>query len=402
VEVFAPDHIETTVDIYVDFDSSGQYTLWESGSGKGRILIDGETVHPERVRVDLSRYRAQSSSLIGSTPRNEYSFQVAEIVFMSSAYAEEGNVVTDPINLGNDQISSIIVDVDASSPATSSVNAYIARDVDGASSLSDFRWVQVDKNNDVSGLMTLSYEVQEIVATAPSKIRTGSGLYSNSIYSIGSVDGKIVRVDEGFNQFEVRKMSVNSNGSLPEADSLDWSRSDQSVVNSSGSSVSGANYYKLSTSIYADNESSHKIQLSLDGAESYKVKLNGTDLTTRIQDGENSASFQKGKNDLVIYLCTGEESGSVSVSIGDIAGCSMMISRPTIVQESSLNSSENRIAQSGKDLVVNHDPTGRIFRVHTERSSGTKIDTVRLRIELKRGLNGETPQVKRAFITTGV
>lgn len=407
IEILVPDAIQTDVDVYVDFDGLGNFVFWEKGSGKGRIIVDGEMVNARSVRVELSRYQANGSYYVGSRPRHEYAFQVAEVTFVSGAYATEGNVVTDPIDLGLEQIASTVVDIEATIPATAAVNTYIARDVEDATSLNDFMWVPVDANTGVADLMQIVFETQTVTALAPIKVRTGAGLYSNSIYDVADIDGTVLRVDEGFGQLELRHMGsvvAASAAELPSMTSLNWSNPvGRGVIDHSDTVFSGSNYYRLSTSIWASVSSSHPVRLTLPATVTdYAVFLNDVDITERMKDGAFSASFVPGRNNLVIYLMTGMTAKEVSFSIADIPGCTMAIDRPKVVQESALNTSEGRVAQVDGALLVNHDPSGRVMRVMVKKATGESVSSIRLRVQLKRGIKGETPQIKSAYITSGV
>jgi hypothetical protein len=414
IEILAPDFIQTDVAVYVDPDGKGNFTFWENSSGKGRILIDGETVHAKAVRIELSRYVAATSYYSGSRPMHEYSFQISEVVFVSSSYAASGNIVTDPIDLGVEQTISTIVDVDAVIPATGAVNTYVARDIPEPASIEDFLWILVKPDTKTADLMQIDYDIETIMSIAPIKIRTGAGQYSNSIYDVADIDGTVLRVDEGYGQLEVRKASpvvATEVAFLPTMTSLNWNLpASISVIPHEEATLSGANYYRLSTSVWAEVASSHRIELKLPelitnpgvtGAD-YAVFLNDANITDRLKDGSYAASFVSGRNNLVIYIRTGLEVADVDISLAEIPGCIMAIDRPSIVQETTLNSSEGRVAQVGKSLLVNHDTSGRVLHMMIKRTSGSKVDAIRLRIELKRGISGETPQVKSAYVTTGV
>jgi hypothetical protein len=157
----------------------------------------------------------------------------------------------------------------------------------------------------------------------------------------------------------------------------------------------------MSTNIWADVAGSHLLNIEFTDVDEYIIMLNGVNITSRIADGQTAASFVAGRNELVVYTKS-DPNDSPTISIPEVPGCVIAIDRPTIVQETALITSEKRVAQVGRSILVNHNPTGRIFRVAVKKASSGRVDSVRMRIELIRGLGGETPQVKSAYITTGV
>lgn len=407
VEVTIPDASNTQVDVFVDFDGLGNFQLWETAVGRGKIIVDGPSVEAARIRIDLSRFRATDSYFVGTSKYHEYSFQVSEVSVVSSAYVKTGDVVTDPIDMSYGQVMSINVDVEAAIPSTSSISTFVAKQVEGATSIDDFMWIPIDDKSKLSGIVNASIDTQTILAKDPQKVRTGAGVYSNDIYSIGPLSGAITSVVEGHGQLSCVAVTVQSDedGVLPGLLSVGYdSDPDRKslIVNASGSTLTGGNYYRLKTCIFSPAQNSKPLALSIDSSITKAIYLNGSDITNRIEEGQISVPLSPGRNELLIYLTTGETASDIPFSISDINGCTIAISKPRIVTESKLNNQEPRVALSGGSVLVNHDPTNMNYVVSYRRADGISVDAVRIRVQLGRGMNGETPQVKRAFVTTGM
>jgi hypothetical protein len=408
IEIDVPDSIETQVDVYLDFDGLGNFEFWERSTGKGKVIVDGPSVIADTIRVELSRFKANDSYFVGAIKQHEYRFMVSEINMVSSAYVSSGDVVTDPIDMSYGQIMSINVDVDATTPATSSIKTFVARNVSGATALEDFMWIPVDDTASLSGLVSSSISSKFLLANDPQKIRTGAGVFSNSIYSIGSVPGSLSRVTEGYGQLECVAATVvaNTNGELPALSSVGYDSDPdrkRTIVNASGSMLPEGNYFRLKTCIFSQSQASKSLSLTLGNeVSSKKIYLNGSDITERIEEGQISVPLSPGKNELVIFLSTGETAQTVSFSMASIEGCVTAISRPKIVSETKMNGSDPRVALKDNMVLVNHDPKNMNYLVEYRGSEGLSVDSVRLRIQLNRGMSGETPQVKRAFITAGM
>lgn len=404
VDVIAPDFRELSVEAYVDIDGLGNFSFWASSSGKGKIIVDGPRVDAKRIKLVFIKHKCDYSNPTKVSSKYEYIFSITEIIFMGASYAMVGNVVSDPIQMNYDNILSTSVDVDSSVPATSVLTTYLAKDIDNPSSISDFRWIQIDENTNKANLFSISNVVNFITTAAPVKVLSGAGSYMNSIYDIGAVEGTVISVDEGFDQLELKSMSVYDD--LTPIESLPWANiTEKRVIDRSQATLSSGNRYRLSTSIWMPTQSSHPIDITAgplpSGAE-YKVYFNGIDITDRLAQGQTSVGFVSGKNDLIVFISTGETATDIDFSMSPFPNGTMAIARPKLVQEMALISSEERVSQVREKLLVNHNPKGRVFRIVSKRSSGESIEAVRLRIELKRGLDGETPMIKSAHITTGV
>jgi hypothetical protein len=137
------------------------------------------------------------------------------------------------------------------------------------------------------------------------------------------------------------------------------------------------------------------------GVLDYLVSLNGIDITDRIESGHESVGLLSGENKLVLVIKT-TDTTETDVELADIVGCTVCIAKPKIVDETALLGTEYKVAKSGSNLFVNHDPSGRIFEVITRRAQGDPVTAIRVRLELVRGLHGESPRVYKAFIATGV
>lgn len=101
-------------------------------------------------RMSLTLYKYEHDELVnGSSLPYKYRFGISEISIGADYHDKKGVLVSSPLSLpvvdnSNLEISTVGVDVDHSSPEDSLIRYYVAPDVDGAQSVSDFNWYAIE------------------------------------------------------------------------------------------------------------------------------------------------------------------------------------------------------------------------------------------------------------------
>jgi len=114
------------------------------------------TVPPKRyesIKVTMFKYEPDEVRQ-GSVNPYRYRFGISEIMIGSQYHEKKAVIVSQPISLPTVdnkslEINTVSLDAEVSRPDNSSVRFYVARDVDGATSVSDFNWQGIE--NTTSG-----------------------------------------------------------------------------------------------------------------------------------------------------------------------------------------------------------------------------------------------------------
>jgi hypothetical protein len=129
-----------------------QYRRQQSNSAYDRFSFDFTPQSTGTVRITFIKYDADLRDT--SNPLNQYlyNFNIKDIIVSGEYYDAQGTFVSSPISipLGDENkiIDAVSVDASNGNPEIGSAKFYVARNVEGASNISDFDWIPVSSSTD--------------------------------------------------------------------------------------------------------------------------------------------------------------------------------------------------------------------------------------------------------------
>jgi len=147
--------ITTIVELIDSQDNQNvQYRRQQSNSAYDRFSFDFSPQSTGIVRITFIKYDADLRD--PSNPSNQYTyrFDIKDIMVSGEYYDSQGTLVSSPISIPlgdqNKIIDAISIDASNDNPEVGNVNFYVAKNVEGASNVSDFEWIPVSSSTDVN------------------------------------------------------------------------------------------------------------------------------------------------------------------------------------------------------------------------------------------------------------
>lgn len=105
------------------------------------------------TRVEILLYKSEPDKIIpGSSNPYVYEFGLRELLISSNVYDKKGILISNPITIPTSDnsllnISAVSIDVDQQILDGSAIDYFVAAEVEGASSVSDFNWIRLSPTN---------------------------------------------------------------------------------------------------------------------------------------------------------------------------------------------------------------------------------------------------------------
>lgn len=109
-------------------------------------------------KITLTIYKYEHDEIISSSALPyKYRFGISELLIGADYHDKKGVLISAPLSLptidnSNLEISTVAIDVDQSAPGDSLIRYYVAPDVEGAQSVSDFNWYPIEPGGLYSGI----------------------------------------------------------------------------------------------------------------------------------------------------------------------------------------------------------------------------------------------------------
>jgi len=147
--------ITTIVELIDSQDNQNvQYRRQQSNSAYDRFSFDFSPQSTGIVRITFIKYDADLRD--SSNPSNQYTyrFDIKDIMVSGEYYDSQGTLVSSPISIPlgdqNKIIDAISVDASNDNPEVGNVYFYVAKNIEGASNISDFEWIPVSSSTDAN------------------------------------------------------------------------------------------------------------------------------------------------------------------------------------------------------------------------------------------------------------
>ena len=397
ISVSLPDSELYTINVEIEPITGDNPIPYGSMSGRNKIIIDGGTTSAQTARLTITKAKSSESSFIDGVLKYHYIFRVGIVTFSTNVYDPLGEIVSDPIDIGGAPIASVIIDGDYTADNGSSVSFLIAKNIE-SNSVDDLRWIPIEEIANPTSLVAGNAVVDIVTMNTPSKLTSGVGS-AFDVYAVKKVDSKVISVEEGIDQFEMRARTVVwASNTL----STKWTQRAIGVVGRSGEELPDPfNYYLFTTNIVSDTQGSAPFIFTTN-ATNYIITYNDEDITQSVKDGSTSISLLAGEQTLCIALQFDHQE-TKSFSLDGMPGRQIMICKDRVVSNMSLGIASNcATVLSDGMLVVNHDPTGRVIRVSAADPSASDISSIRVKAVMQRGYSGSSPIIKDIYVTMGV
>ncbi len=348
--------------------NSSQFRRKQSNLDYDRFSFDFNPQLSGVVRITIIKYEPDYIDQNSGRNKYKYNFTIRDLIVSGQYYDANATLISSPISIpaGDDNkiIDSVSIEAANDNPEVGNINFFIARDVEGASSISDFNWIPISSSTENTAAydqvisFSKSNKIFRSIKSTPSS--NDLKLYPQSTDSNLSLKNPSSSIYNGISVYRVAKLneqespynsyildSVNafsfkytSYSSGLYLDTTKWS----SIINKTLENVqvfepgnipitntpsipislnlTGISGF-LQSSILVDEDTEvinfiSKSDTSVDW--DLAVYLNGTllvDMPAGVSRKEVSWSFKKGVNNITItFDAAGTSSGSVSLMSG--------------------------------------------------------------------------------------
>ena len=345
-----------------------QFRRKQSNSDYDRFSFDFSPQSSGAIKITLIKNEADYINYRDSSKKYTYNFTIRDLTVSGQYYDASAVVVSSPLSIpsgdANKVIDAVSIEAVNGNPSVGDVTFFVAEDVPGAISLSDFNWIPISSSatNDPSYDQVVSFdksvksffniksnpsdnEIQLYPLSTNSNlslINPSTSIYNGvSSYRIGSIPNNVEIYNpfilDAINNFSFKYVSYSSglyldknrwseilnkrdpNANIFEPGNIEITNSPSIPIALNLNSISGF----LQTSLLVDQETIVNNVVSKSGNAidwNVAIFLNGT-LVADIQSGlpskEISWNFIPGINDIVVtFDSEGNSSGSISLMSG--------------------------------------------------------------------------------------
>ena len=396
VEIFSSSISDLEVVVDTNYDGYNWQRLGEF-FGNGKLIVSGTPRRAKSMKITLTKRR--SDMLING--KQAYVFDIGEVIVFRNTFAKEGYVISDTID-NDSEIVSASIDFDGA--YEDKVKFFISNDVSEPSGKNDFSWVEITK--DMNWLSRPTEKLETVEISTPSKYFYGPGS-TFDIYQIGKTDGILSSVDEGYNQMEIRYLTV-AYSTKPIVSRQDFSISTlYKYTNGVGTIIlkpSGAdsmpNYFHASTKIYSDFNESAEFSVNIPFSK-FKIYVNTREITNSVRNGAISLPLSVGENFIEIVVLRDESSEGTEFVFSPRGNPRIAVSRLEISTQDSMASLTPKACVHDGNIIVNRYTKDKAYRIFTKHKNSIMSDSVRIMAELKQGEDGEVPSIKQVVLRTG-
>jgi hypothetical protein len=175
--------------------NSSQFRRKQSNSDYDRFSFDFNPQLSGNIRITLIKYEPDYVDQSSSRNKYKYTFCIRDLIVSGQYYDTSATLVSSPISIpSGDQnkiIDAISVDAANENPEVGYANFFVAENVEGASSISDFNWIPVSSST----------------ANSPSFDQVVSFSASSKVF-------KNIKSNPGQNELKLLDLSTSSNLSL--------------------------------------------------------------------------------------------------------------------------------------------------------------------------------------------
>jgi hypothetical protein len=393
---------EQDVVVLTSYDGYNWELLGE-GHGNHRIAVSGNRRHVTDIKIMIGKTEADGRRLIGSQFKAVYAFDIDHISIAETSYVLGSEIVTTPIQLTTDGVSSVVVGSDLVVPDGTRARVFVADDVTGATSIDDFTWTEV-KNNEVTKVGNVKLDIVKFTVQTAAKIISGIGATSD-VWELGDASGAVTDAYAGIDQ--ARVVSVLAADPSATAITLlgptDGSVSYRDV--GSQMTLSGSNLYSVNMNIWSTYSDSISLDLfmpkALKPGTDYRISINGQDITSSYDGSKIGFGITSGRNAFVISIKRLTVT-PFTISLGKPAVHRVSAYKPAIVSESNLSGTEPTLSYDNGTIKTSFDPRGMKFEI-VEKTITPAFTTgsIRLRASLESTSGACTPTLRSWYIISG-
>lgn len=212
--------VTTMVELFDGDDNQNvQYRRQQSNSAYDRFSFDFTPQSTGSLRITFIKYDADARDM--SNPSNQYlyNFNIRDLIVSGEYYDSQGTLVSSPISipLGNENkiIDAVSIDSANSNPEIGQVNFYVAKDVSGATNISDFDWIPVssvtDSNVSFPNIISFNSSTRSFKAIDNSGSTDSISLYPLSTENNLSVKNPSNSIYTGINVYRIAKINEEIN-----------------------------------------------------------------------------------------------------------------------------------------------------------------------------------------------
>lgn len=145
--------VTTIVELFDGDDNQNvQYRRQQSNTAYDKFSFDFIPQSTGSIRITFIKYDADTRDMSNTLNQYLYAFNIKDLIVSGEYYDSQGTLISSPVSipLGNENkiIDAVSIDASNNNPEVGQVNFYLAKDVPGATNISDFDWIPISSSTD--------------------------------------------------------------------------------------------------------------------------------------------------------------------------------------------------------------------------------------------------------------